>query len=1638
MTTGTVENAIGRREDGIAAHGKIWAAAALLVVVLGCLLATSSPALASSGSAHPEQETVFGPNGMPQSEENTFWPGTSEEISFDQHARRLYLFRPNLRTNSDGTPVMPQPPRGIFAFDLSSPGVYAPLSGNFPLPVARPSLIDQRVNLGVDESEGNVYYLESIYGNPNRILYSWDREGKMRSGFPKELQLPGGFNNNSASIAVDPLGYIWIVRSFLESTEPFTFAVRALKYDPNGVLIESFPLPVSLAADGVESFDPVTGDMWIRQFGQATKFTAQSGYRSHEAPIPFAGNENGGPIAVDGEHHTLYSPALFGNALLAYTESGDLIQETGVGGHSGNTLRPNRDAEAVTVDDASGALYVIDDSARFDGTALSGNIGVWPGVPTPGVESAPASAVGHTEATFNGHVEPDGGGAVTDCRFEYVTEADYQHTYRVSVRHATGGTFTLEESEIPYNATATEVQAATGGTVSGPAGGPWRIELSGQGEGMIVRYNDLTPLAAEVEVDWAAQTVPCLPSASPGSPIEASTDVSANVAGLTPGTTYRYRLSASNANGRNLSTDRVFTVNPTVVSTGAATEVEHNSARLNGTEDPENLATTYHFEYGTSPEYGDESASGELSAVEAGEKPVGIPISGLSPSTTYHYRIVAVNSNGTSVGVDRSFTTLPAVKGVSTEAATQIHRSDATLHGTLDPDGLQSTYYFEWGKTRRYGSVSAPPPGTDAGTTTPGEVSFSALAGGLQPESTYHFRIVAVNSRGATYGEDRIFTTEKAVKDLSTGPATDIGTSVATLNGSLDPDGYATTFYFQWGKTTSYGHNTPPPPGEDVGTTAPGSHAVSRMLENLEPGTTYHFRIVASNSFGTTVGQDQSFQTPQPPSVEGFFSSRVTATGAELTARINPHGYSTSYRFEYGTTTNYGSVAPLPDGSLEPLTSAQSVSTLLDGLQGVTYHFRVIAESQWGTTITEDETFQFNPPACPNASLRQQTGSAYLPDCRAYELVSPGRAGGAALLSEGPSSPLATSRFAFAAQFNIIPGTGRPPNGGFYPFTAPDLYVAHRTNTGWVTRYVGLSGEEALAQSGKPASNGASKLDQVLASGDLGELLTWKMTAPPNSAITEAASFAPYAWSYDGSYLGRLPTNFAEVPEAGKKPLEGGFLGDIRPSDDFTHYVFSAVRTAFAPAGTANQPGSVYDDDLATGSVQVVSETPSGADIPLDPLSSEPPTQYGSVQFLRIPAVSTDGSHILISSKAANGVHLYMRVDDAVTYEVSLGRDGQNHGVQFAGMSADGSEVFFTTAVALSADDHDSSIDLYRWSENDGAPTLARISVGAEGAIGDTDECNAGWIEACGVEVVPTSGNASSSHDTAVGADGGYVYFYSPEQLAPGARGVSGQRNLYLWHANSVRFVATIEPNPIEHINVSNDGSHMGLITQSQLTAYDNAKHAEMYVFDAASGALHCVSCRPDGEPPSADVQGAQNGIFMTDDGRAFFSTTEALVPRDANGIVDVYEYVQGRAQLIGSGAGSESESYDQHPGLIGVSANGANAFFFTTQTLVPQDENGFFFKVYDARTGGGIPHPEPAAPCAAADECHGVGSSSPQAPQIGSGADLGTLGNVAGKGRKHRRHKARHRKHGRRHGKHSGGHHKHRHRNARPLRGPR
>src|SRR5213079_2229600 len=250
--------------------------------------------------------------------------------------------------------------------------------------------------------------------------------------------------------------------------------------------------------------------------------------------------------------------------------------------------------------------------------------------------------------------------------------------------------------------------------------------------------------------------------------------ISRSVTGLNASTAYYYRVRAYNGVGTSgnsniVNVTTLSATGPPMVITNPATLVASFSATLNGSVDPHGLATNVYFQYGTTTSYGLTTAI--QSKTGNTYQNVVANISGLTASTTYHFRIVAMNSAGTVNGADRTFTTLSATGPpvVITNPATLIASFSATLNGSVDPHGLTTTVQFEYGTTTSYGLTTAIQSKT--GNTYQNVV---ANISGLTASTTYHFRIVAMNSAGTVNGADRTFTTLSATGPpvVITNPAT--------------------------------------------------------------------------------------------------------------------------------------------------------------------------------------------------------------------------------------------------------------------------------------------------------------------------------------------------------------------------------------------------------------------------------------------------------------------------------------------------------------------------------------------------------------------------------------------------------------------------------------------------------------------------------------------------------------------------------------------------------------------------------------------------------------------------------------------------------------------------------------------------
>jgi hypothetical protein len=848
-----------------------------------------------------------------------------------------------------------------------------------------------------------------------------------------------------------------------------------------------------------------------------------------------------------------------------------------------------------------------------------------------------------------------------------------------------------------------------------------------------------------------------------------------------------------------------------------------------------------------------------------------------------------------------------------------------------------------------------------------------------------------------------------------------------TLHGTVDLDGAGDTTecYFQWGAYGNYGEVAPCTPASPI--SGPGVHEVTAQLEGLTQGAQYHYRLVAENANGVLAfGRDRPFRPQGELSMSETIVSEVNSDGARISADLNPNGGETRYFVEYGQEDcdlSSCAVAPLEETFLPNVLGTQEASVVLSGLKSDTsYHYRLVAKNDFGEVAGAEDVFrtyvvESTVDTCPNALIRKETGTVLLPDCRAYELVSPANAGGYDVRSDLipgqiplAAKPRAADSVLYSLNFGKVPGVGgEPTNHG------ADPYIARRTSGGWTTTYAGIA-------VGDPPFQGPFGSTPLEESEDLSTLL---FGGPETCSPCFADGKTGLPVRRDE---GPLTQGMAGSLDPGPLAEPDGYIGR-RLSADGTHLIFGSTA-AFEQDAASNGDVSIYDRDLAAGVTHVVSKTPGGAPLPClqGAGNCHGPGDADGIASLDL---SGNGSRIVVAQRVSTDAagnrywHPYMNIDDSPgTVDLA---PGTTNGVLYDGMSSDGSSVLYTTVDRLTADDHDNSADIYRADVSaGGAVTLTRVSSGPGG--GDTDSCDpapaAGrnnW-NAVGASSTNSCAAVAFAGGAGVAAGSGAIYFLSPERL-DGTSGVQNQPNLYLSAPGEpARFVATLEPSDpaITHavldsemrgfgdFQVTPSGAFAAFSSSDPLTGFPTAGHTAIYRYAAQENSLICASCPTTRATLNADTELSEYGLNLADDGRVFFTSTEALALRDTGVSSDVYEWKNERLYLISTGRSPTAT------GLLSVSADGRNAYFYTRETLVSADHNGKTVKIYTARENGGFATPPVIQECQASDECHGPGSAAP--PPAALPTFQGTGGNVK-PAHKKKRHRHRH-----------GHRHKHRH----------
>ncbi|HEU4461617.1 MAG TPA: fibronectin type III domain-containing protein [Solirubrobacterales bacterium] len=289
---------------------------------------------------------------------------------------------------------------------------------------------------------------------------------------------------------------------------------------------------------------------------------------------------------------------------------------------------------------------------------------------------------------------------------------------------------------------------------------------------------------------------------------------------------------------------------------------------------------------------------------------------------------------------------------VETLPASAIGETTATLNGKVNPNGLETKYFFEYGTTTSYGTKTAEVSAGSGSTALEKSQSIS----GLKANTTYHYRIVAINSSGTSQGADRTFNTISPPGVLTVNPETKASGEEAILKGLVTPGGQTTTFQFEYGTVSGAYTTKVPISPEMVSGTGVAPVSVSAKVTGLTPGTKYFYRVTASNASGEKVGNQVAFLSSKAPGIKVLPISEVTPHEAKASVIIEPHGLATTSYLEIGTTTSYGL-----GYALKEVSGAAESSTLTHTFSGLepntVYHYRLVAENSAGKVTSSDQTF---------------------------------------------------------------------------------------------------------------------------------------------------------------------------------------------------------------------------------------------------------------------------------------------------------------------------------------------------------------------------------------------------------------------------------------------------------------------------------------------------------------------------------------------------------------------------------------------------------------------------------------------------------------------------------------------------------
>lgn len=806
---------------------------------------------------------------------------------------------------------------------------------------------------------------------------------------------------------------------------------------------------------------------------------------------------------------------------------------------------------------------------------------------------------------------------------------------------------------------------------------------------------------------------------------------------------------------------------------------------------------------------------------------------------------------------------------------------------------------------------------------------------------------VAVNqTSGEIYvsngkGELSVFGPAIFTPTVVTGGASSLAGHTATVGGSVNPEGATTTeCKFEYGASPSYGHAVPC-------STSPGGGkspvAVTAPISGLKAGATYHFRLVASNAAGESVGLDKTFATAE--AVVTGEASNVKLYSAALNGTLNPEGLTvTACEFEYGTTAAYGSTvhcANLPEPGSSPVGVTASISGLIPK---TTYHYRLAVTDSTGESLGADRSFVTEGPL--------STGIQGLPDGRVYEMVTPPENYDAEVYEPESSAgtfeyqSIATEfPFQAAADGSKVTYPGSPSVGGNENsgIGGGNQYLASRSGSdGWTQTNISPEGRPSSVFEGFSSDLSVGFLDSVEslspAIAGFGHEVPLGGTYDVlySTSTSGGSGYAP-AFTVTPPYRSRLEFNTARIDHPGDS---GSLVRSFAPralmyagaSADSSRLFFQAndALTPEAEGGTAShyrEENNLYES--VGGQLRLVNVLPDG--------STKVNATFGSPNFESYNGfyASPDFDHVISEDGARvfwtdlNTGRIYVRENGTSTVEISPSGT-------YWDATSDGSKVFYTNG------------DLYEYDVESGDTVDLTPGTGVQGVIGASN-------------------------------NGEYIYY------------VTTNFDLELWHNGQTVTIKRLSAEDRNLVSPFRGGGYFGGDWQpgfgNRMAEVTADGHAIVFmatgveVYEADTNQLYCASCGAEGHGGFVPLTFSNTYMkrWISEGGsRVFFDSGQALVPQDTNGKLDAYEWERpgsGSCQsstgciYLLSGGTSTAESF-----FADASISGDDAFIVTRAKLAASDGNEYF-DMYDARVDGVRPI---APPACTGTGCQGVPGTPP------------------------------------------------------------